>query len=57
MIVATLERKIPLSMRVTLAEVLVERFLAGDSSAELARDYGRTEEEIQEAIRFEKLAA
>lgn len=39
------------------AEILVERFLAGESSAELAKDYGRTEAEIQEAIRFEKLAA
>lgn len=39
------------------AEVLVERFLAGESSADLALDYGRTEAEIQEAIRYEKLAA
>ena len=39
------------------AEILVERFAAGESPAELAKDYGRTEEEIQEAIRYEKLAA
>lgn len=38
-------------------EVLSERFLAGESTAELAKDYGRAEEEIQEAIRYQKLAA
>lgn len=38
-------------------EVLSERFLAGESTAELATDYGRAEKEIEEAIRYQKLAA
>lgn len=38
-------------------EVLFERFLAGENTKLLAQDYGRSEEEIQEAIRYEQLAA
>ena len=38
-------------------EILVERFLAGESTAELAKDYGREEKDIEEAIRYEKLVA
>ena len=38
-------------------EILFERFLAGESTKNLARDYERPEEEIQEAIRYEQLAA
>ena len=34
-------------------EIITERFRAGESIKELARDYERTEEEIQEAIRCE----
>lgn len=35
------------------ASVAAERYKAGDSAAELARDYGREEEEIEDAIRYE----
>ena len=38
-------------------EIVFERFLAGENPNDLARDYGRPEEEIDEAIRYEKLAA
>jgi uncharacterized protein (DUF433 family) len=37
--------------------VIAERFHAGDSATELARDYGRHVAEIEEAIRCEQLAA
>lgn len=37
--------------------VLAERFNAGDSPEELAEDYGRPKEEIDEAIRYELQAA
>ena len=33
--------------------VVAERYKAGDSIPEIARDYGRKEEEINEAIRYE----
>lgn len=36
-------------------DVILNRFLAGESSDELAEDYGRTKEEIDEAIRWEAL--
>lgn len=38
-------------------EILIERFLAGEDMKLLAEDYERPEEEIQEAIRYEQLAA
>lgn len=38
-------------------EVINERFLAGDSPAEMAQDYGVHEEDILEALRYEQLAA
>lgn len=38
-------------------EILFERFLAGENTTLLAQDYERPEEEIQEAIRYEQLAA
>ncbi len=38
-------------------EILSERFLAGESPADLAKDYGRDAREIEEAIRYQKLAA
>ena len=37
--------------------VLAERFKAGDSAEELADDYGRPRQEIEEAIRYELKAA
>jgi uncharacterized protein (DUF433 family) len=37
--------------------VIAERFKAGDSPAELAEDYGRPREEIEEALRYELRAA
>jgi uncharacterized protein (DUF433 family) len=36
-------------------DVMVERFRAGDSSAELADDYGISTSEVEEAIRYETL--
>jgi len=38
-------------------EVIAERYKAGDSIEELAQDYERTEEEIEEAVRCELQAA
>lgn len=38
-------------------EILFERFLSGEDTKQLAQDYDRPEEEIQEAIRYEQLAA
>ena len=38
-------------------EIIAERYKAGESVEELALDYGRTEEEIEEAIRCELQAA
>lgn len=38
-------------------EVLAQRYKAGDSLDELAEDYGRRKEEIEEAIRYELLKA
>ncbi len=39
-------------------EVVAERYKAGESIGELARDYGRKPNEIEEAIRCElKIAA
>ena len=35
-------------------EVIVGRFRAGDSMAEMAKDYGVDEKEIEEALRFEQ---
>jgi uncharacterized protein (DUF433 family) len=35
---------------------IAERFYAGDSTKDLARDYGSTREEIEEAVRYEALA-
>ncbi len=35
-------------------DVIVGRFRAGDSVAEMAKDYGIDEEEIEEALRFEQ---
>jgi uncharacterized protein (DUF433 family)/transposase-like protein len=37
--------------------IIVDRFDAGDSMSEMAEDYGVGEEEIEEAIRFERLRA
>lgn len=36
------------------AEIIHERFKAGDSAMELARDYGVTEKQIQSAIDYEE---
>jgi len=38
-------------------EVIVDRFRAGDSVAEMAGDYGVGEDEIEEALRFEQRRA
>jgi uncharacterized protein (DUF433 family) len=38
-------------------EVIADRFRAGDSLAEMAKDYGVDEKEIEEAIRFEQRRA
>lgn len=38
-------------------DVIVDRFDAGDTIDEIARDYGRPARDIEEAIRFEKAAA
>lgn len=38
-------------------EIIVDRFRAGDSVAEMAGDYGVGEEEIEEALRFEQRRA
>lgn len=38
-------------------EVIVDRFRAGDSVAEMAKDYGVDEKEIEEALRFEQRRA
>lgn len=38
-------------------EIIAERYKAGDSVHELAKDYGRKEEEIEEAVRCELQAA
>ena len=38
-------------------EIIAERFKAGESIHELAYDYGRTEAEVEEAIRCEQQAA
>jgi uncharacterized protein (DUF433 family) len=38
-------------------DVISDRFGAGDSPAEMARDYGVSEENILEALRYERLAA
>ena len=35
---------------------IAERFYAGDSTEELARDYGSTRDEIEEAVRYEALS-
>ncbi len=35
--------------------VITERFYAGDSTEDLAKDYGSTREEIEEAVRYEAL--
>jgi uncharacterized protein (DUF433 family) len=37
--------------------IIAERHEAGDSVADLARDYGRSTEEIEEALRYESRAA
>lgn len=38
-------------------EIIVSRFRAGDSMAEMAQDYGVDEKEIEEALRFEQRCA
>jgi uncharacterized protein (DUF433 family) len=38
-------------------EIIVDRFRAGDSLAEMAKDYGVDETEIEEALRFEQRLA
>lgn len=38
-------------------EVIVDRFKAGDSMGEMAKDYGVDEKEIEEALRFEQRLA
>ncbi len=38
-------------------EVIAERYKAGESASDLAKDYGRKEAEIEEAIRCELKAA
>jgi uncharacterized protein (DUF433 family) len=38
-------------------EVIVDRFRAGDSVTEMAKDYGVDEKEIEEALRFEQRRA
>ena len=48
----------PVLSRVAVpTEVIVDRFRAGDSVAEMAGDYGVGEEEIEEALRFEQRRA
>jgi uncharacterized protein (DUF433 family) len=42
--------------RAPTAEVF-ERFIAGESPEEIARDFGRTVDEVHEAIRCENTAA
>lgn len=46
-----------LSKAAVPTEVIVDRFRAGDSVAEMAGDYGVGEDEIQEALRFEQRRA
>lgn len=46
-----------LSKVAVLTEIIVDRFNAGDSLAELAGDYGVGKEEIEEALRFEQRRA
>ena len=43
-----------LSSTAIRTEVIAGRFSAGDSTAEMAKDYGVDEEEIKEALRFEQ---
>ena len=38
-------------------EIIVDRFKAGDSMDEMAKDYGVDEKEIEEALRFEQRLA
>jgi uncharacterized protein (DUF433 family) len=38
-------------------EIIVDRFRAGDSMVDMAKDYGVGEEEIEEALRFEQCRA
>jgi uncharacterized protein (DUF433 family) len=38
-------------------DIIVDRFRAGDSLTEMAKDYGVEEEEIEEALRFEQRRA
>ena len=38
-------------------EIIVDRFKAGDSMGEMAKDYGVDEKEIEEALRFEQRLA
>jgi uncharacterized protein (DUF433 family) len=46
-----------LSSAAIRTEVIVGRFRAGDSMAEMAKDYGVDEKEIEEALRFEQRSA
>jgi uncharacterized protein (DUF433 family) len=45
-------RPVIIGSRITTADI-ADRFKAGESSADLARDYDRPQEEIEEAIRCE----
>jgi uncharacterized protein (DUF433 family) len=46
-----------LSQKAVPTEIIFDRFRAGDSLAEMAKDYGVDEKEIEEALRFEQRRA
>ena len=43
-----------LSSAAVRTDIIVDRFRAGDSLAEMAKDYGVDEKDIEEALRFEQ---
>jgi uncharacterized protein (DUF433 family) len=48
----------PVLVKVAIpTEIIVDRFRAGDSMTEMAKDYGVDEKEIEEALRFEQRLA
>ena len=46
-----------LALAAVPTEVIVDRFCAGDSPAEMAKDYGVDKKDIEEALRFEQRLA
>jgi len=50
-------RPVVLTRATVPTEVIVDRFCAGDSPAEMAKDYGVDEKDIEEALRFEQRLA